>query len=404
MSSAEKAPVSGQTPQLRFRGFDGDWIECKLAEAATINPKNTSLPETFHYIDLESVSNGILTEPLLIAADSAPSRAQRVLTDNDILFQMVRPYQKNNFFFSLGGTYVASTGYAQIRYPSAPKFLFQLLHTDHFVSQVLVRSTGTNYPAINSNDLGKISVSLPETLAEQQKIALFLSAVDEKIAHFARKKKSLERYKKGCMQKLFSGSIRFTRDDGTSFPDWKSKRLDAVLELCQREVAKPTEPYLALGIRSHMKGTFQKPDFDPDSIAMEKLYEVHKNDLIVNITFAWEGAIAVARPEDHGGLVSHRFPTYRGKENELSIDYAKQIIRLPKFKHSLDLISPGGAGRNRVLSKKEFLKLEWEFPTHAEQEKIAELLDAIDHKIDLAGEVLQLTQTFKKGLLQRMFV
>ena len=67
----------------------------------------------------------------------------------------------------------------------------------------------------------------------------------------------------------------------------------------------------------------------------------------------------------------------------------------------LDLISPGGAGRNRVLSKSEFLKLKWILPSVREQEKIAGFLDVIDVKLSLLNEQIELTQTFKKGLLQR---
>ena len=112
------------------------------------------------------------------------------------------------------------------------------------------------------------------------------------------------------MQKLFSQQIRFKGDDGKSFLDWETKELGQIVKPVVREVEKPSHPYLAIGIRSHMKGTFRKPDSEPDKIAMDKLYVVHFHDLIVNITFAWEGAITIASQEDHGGLVSHRFPTF----------------------------------------------------------------------------------------------
>ena len=171
-----------------------------------------------------------------------------------------------------------------------------------------------------------------------------------------------------------------------------------------REISKPNENYLAIGIRSHMKGTFQKPDSDPDAIAMEKLYVVKENDLIVNITFAWEGAIAIIKPEDEGGLVSHRFPTYVFKPDQATHEYFRHIIQEKRFKYLLDVISPGGAGRNRVLSKREFLKLKWDLPCIDEQKKIAEFLSALDNKIELTAQQIDLTQTFKKGLLQQMFV
>ncbi len=50
-----------------------------------------------------------------------------------------------------------------------------------------------------------------------------------------------------------------------------------------------------------MRGTFQKTDSEPDKIAMDKLYVVRNGDLVVNITFAWEGAIAIVNQDDDGG-------------------------------------------------------------------------------------------------------
>ena len=73
------------------------------------------------------------------------------------------------------------------------------------------------------------------------------------------------------MQKLFKQEIRFKDDSGSDFPNWQEKTMGQVLTPEIREINKPSEKYLALGVRSHMKGTFQKPDSDPDAIAMEKL-------------------------------------------------------------------------------------------------------------------------------------
>ena len=93
---------------------------------------------------------------------------------------MVRPYQKNNLYFDLKGDYVASTGYAQLRTDQNPQFIFQYLHLQKFVDKVIERCTGTSYPAINSTDLSNISISTPSP-PEQNRIANFLSAVDQKI-------------------------------------------------------------------------------------------------------------------------------------------------------------------------------------------------------------------------------
>ena len=88
-----------------------------LGSVVHINPKTGALPEAFIYIDLECVESGVLNSKKLLSRNSAPSRAQRLLEEGDLLYQMVRPYQKNNYYFQKNFEYptVASTGYAQIR-------------------------------------------------------------------------------------------------------------------------------------------------------------------------------------------------------------------------------------------------------------------------------------------------
>ncbi len=165
--------------QLRFKDENGedypDWEEKTLNEISSINPKSEKLPAEFVYIDLESVESGVLKKQALITKDEAPSRAQRILKNNDILYQMVRPYQRNNFFFNNTNSeiYVASTGYAQIRSKQDPEFIYHSLHTDDFVNKVLARCTGTSYPAINSNDLGKIKLNVPSILEQEKFLNLF---------------------------------------------------------------------------------------------------------------------------------------------------------------------------------------------------------------------------------------
>ena len=137
--------------------------------------------------------------------------------------------------------------------------------------------------------------------------------------------------------------------------EWQETKLGDFLIPELREVDKPSDQYKAIGIRSHFKGTFQKLNSDPKKNVMDKLYVVNENDFIVNITFAWEGALAIARKDDHGGFVSHRFPTYIFNKTVSSHDYFKYIFPTQKMKYVLTNISPGGAGRNRVLNKKDFL-------------------------------------------------
>ena len=192
--------------QIRFKADDGsefgEWEEKELKEVAEINPKAKKLPANFIYIDLESVEKGQLLLQKNIELQDAPSRAQRLLAKGDVLFQMVRPYQQNNYYFNLSGEYVASTGYAQIRTKLDSKFIYYALHEKTFLDEVMNRCTGTSYPAINSSDLSSIEIFVP-CLEEQTKIANFLSAIDQKIEVVAQQIEQAKTWKKGLLQQMF---------------------------------------------------------------------------------------------------------------------------------------------------------------------------------------------------------
>lgn len=185
--------------------------------------------------------------------------------------------------------------------------------------------------------------------------------------------------------------------------EWEEMRLKKFLKQEIREISKPDNLYMAIGIRSHFKGTFQKLNSDPNKIAMEKLFVVKKDDLIVNITFAWEGALAIAKQEDEGGLVSHRFPTYIFQNDILTSKYFKYIFPTKKFKYILQNISPGGAGRNRVLNKNDFLKIKINLPVLSEQQKIADFLGSVDEWIENLREQKDILEKYKKGIMQKIF-
>lgn len=184
--------------------------------------------------------------------------------------------------------------------------------------------------------------------------------------------------------------------------DWAEVRLRDFLVPTLRAVPKPTEQFLAIGVRSHCRGTFQREDLNPEEISMDTLYLVKEDDLVVNITFAWEGAIAIVGKEDEGGLVSHRFPTYVFREEITDPDFFKNIYMQQRFRYFLKVISPGGAGRNRVLNKKDFLKLAVRLPKKSEQKKIAAFLLAVDTNIEQLATKKQLLFKYKKGLMQQI--
>jgi len=193
-------------PKLRYPEFryEAGWEVQSLSSICEINPSQAKLPSSFVYIDLKSVKSGVLLEHNLISRNEAPSRASRLLSPNDIIFQTVMPSQRNNFFFEIENDYhyVASSGYAQLRAKGSALFLYHLLHTDLFVNCVLRRCQGSIYQAINQSDLSSIPVSIP-SLPEQQKIAHCLGSLDGLITAAEQKLQALQNHKLGLMENLF---------------------------------------------------------------------------------------------------------------------------------------------------------------------------------------------------------
>ncbi|RWZ68859.1 restriction endonuclease subunit S [Lactiplantibacillus plantarum] len=190
-------------PQLRFAGFADAWEQRKLGDLADFNPKSV-LPETFEYVDLESVVGTDIISHRLEHKDSAPSRAQRLAQKGDVFYQTVRPYQKNNCIFDkLDNDWVFSTGYAQLRPKKDSYFLLVLLQNNSFMRKVLGRCTGTSYPAINSKDLAQIKVSISDSIDEQKKIGNLFRNIDNTITLHQRKLEKLQELKKGYLQKIF---------------------------------------------------------------------------------------------------------------------------------------------------------------------------------------------------------
>src|SRR5262249_42680819 len=147
--------------------------------------------------------------------------------------------------------------------------------------------------------------------------------------------------------------------------------------------AKPKGSFLAVGVRSHGKGVFLKRDFEAEDIALDELFQLHTDDLVVNITFGWEGAVAIVPPEADGALVSHRFPTFTFNEGVSFPEYFRHVIRQKRFVHEMGLASPGGAGRNRVLSKGDFLRIPVVLPPLEQQRRIATVLSACEREVVL---------------------
>ena len=390
------------TPNLRFPDFNGEWIKKKLGELSIINPTTFKLPDKFIYIDLESVTNGQLIKEEVVFKSKAPSRAQRVLERDDILFQMVRPYQKNNLYFDKNGDYVASTGYAQIKTKQSSRFLYQYLHLKKFVDEVIERCTGTSYPAINSKDLAKINIRYP-SLPEQQKIASFFTAIDQKISQLKRKKNLLEQYKKGVMQKIFSQEIRFKDDNGQEFPNWEKKKLG---ELTYKTGKKNNDstPFPIYSINNR-EGFLPQGDQFEGVDSNSRGYDISLYKIIEEKTFAYNPArINVGSIGFSGDLkniiISSLYVCFKTKQG---LEDAYLLHYLKTFQFNKSVLQNVEGGVRDYLFYENFSNIKINLPTNKEQLKIVSFLSAIDDKINHTQKQIEKAEVWKKGVMQQMF-
>ena len=209
------------TPVVRY-----SWEQRKLEELALFNPKD-ELPQTFEYVDLESVVGTEMLSHRAEVKSSAPSRAQRLAHTGDLFYQTVRPYQKNNYLFEKpDNNYVFSTGYAQMRPYVDGYFLLSLVQSERFVKVVLDNCTGTSYPAINANDLAEIEVAAPSDESEAQKIGTIFRSIDNLITLHQRKLEKLKLVKKSMLEKMFpknGSSVPEIRFKGFT-DDWEQRK------------------------------------------------------------------------------------------------------------------------------------------------------------------------------------
>lgn len=399
-----KQKAKAATPRLRFPEFRGAWVEKLLKKICDVNPSNSGLPDSFFYIDLESVEEGVLKSKNSIEKASAPSRAQRLLRKGDVLFQTVRPYQRNNLHFKSDNAepHVASTGYAQLRAKNSASFLYQLVHTDAFVDKVIAKCTGSNYPAINSTDLANVRCLVPDDPAEQQKIAACLASLDEVIAAQGRKVEALKAHKRGLMQQLFPREgetrprVRFP--EFRDAPEWK-KKLGGELFQHRKEGGRDGLPIYSVTVHDGMipRASFDRDFYDIQDPAKNKM--AHEGDIAYNMMRMWQGAQGVA-VEDC--MVSPAYVVLAPLEGVCS-NFFGYLLKLP---HSLELLTAYSRGltKDRLrLYFDDFARMPLCVPGHEEQQRIADCLASLDTRITAETARLAALKTHKQGLMQQLF-
>jgi type I restriction enzyme S subunit len=289
---------------------------------------------------------------------------------------------------------------------------------DNFYSQIYVAyyinhklkkdisklAKGVSISNVYNSDLKTLKITLPN-LPEQQKIATFLSTVDEKLQALKKKKSLLETYKKGVMQKLFSQEIRFKDDEGNDFEDWEVKRLGEVSDV--RDGTHDSPRYVENGFPFITSKNLLKDgsiDFNNITFITEIDYKKVNQRSKVNVNDILFGMIGTI-----GNPVLVKTDGFAIK-NVALIKEQKELVNvflihfLKGDSINQQFFEQNTGGTQKFLSLSIIRNLEVKIPSLTEQTKIANFLTVIDEKINKVDAQIKQTELWKKGLLQQMFV
>ena len=279
-----------------------------------------------------------------------------------------------------------------------------LMQTSGIRLQIKKLATGISVLSISKGNLSKLKITIP-TLLEQEKIASFLSSVDTKMEKMEKKNELLFKYKRGIIQKVFSQELKFKDNNGNSYPEWEKKKLGELAS--SYDGTHHTPKYVEEGIPFYSVEHISANQFKRTKFISKEVFEkenkrvkLEKNDILMTRI----GSIGEVRLIDWDVNASFYGSLALIKSNPgFNAKYLNFLIQSDFFQKELwkrtihvafpKKINLGEIGRCSLI-----------LPCLEEQKKIADLLSAIDKKLEIVAIEIDKMNKFKKGLLQQMFV
>ncbi|MGB0895242.1 MAG: restriction endonuclease subunit S [Parashewanella sp.] len=436
LSTADSSvSIEENVPKLRFGEFDNQWEPIPLGEVTTYLKGFAFKSEDYlssgqadsrliRVSDLSSASVKLDNQKVFLSSELVESSARYKLQDDDILITTVgsKPELRESavgraiYINKAHGYLNQNLLIMRTKVEQSPKFIFSQLNTPRYINHITnIQRGNANQSNITVVDLFEYRVSTT-ILPEQEKIAAFLSKVDEKIALLTEKKDKLIEYKRGVMQQLFSGqwkvdsgeltftppTLRFKADDGSEFPDWEEKVLGDVGSIVNGLTYSPDNVVEngTLVLRSSNIQNDQLSFRDNVYVNADKFNPVMVGDILIcvrNGSKSLIGKNALITVQAEGMAFGAFMTVYRSKYSA----YLQHYFKTDAYKRNVHRNL--GATINSINGA-DLKKFKVSMPSTAEQNKIAVLLNSLDMKIQHTISALEKAKEWKRGLLQQMFV
>lgn len=279
-------------------------------------------------------------------------------------------------------------------------FLRYLSHSVYFQQTCFHSSIGVHVEKMifKLEDWLKFRVNVPP-MEEQKRIAAGFEAIDAKLIALREKADGLRQFKTGLMQRLFLQDLRFTRDDGSDFPDWEEKPFSEIATQAREQFDPRKENGRPRVIElEHLEsgsGRILSSTDIQDQISLKNRFR--SGDVLFGKLRPYLRKFA--RP-DFDGVCSSEIWVLRGRK-DVSNGFLYVLVQSPMFSQVVNISSGSKMPR---ADWKTIAGADFPVPCPEEQEKITDALSALDAKIDAVTDQITHMGTFKKGLLQKMFV
>lgn len=381
----------------------GEWKEYRLGDLIETNALsiNKNYPYTsILYLDTGSITCNKIESYQCFDINNAPSRAKRIVSDEDIIYSLVRPNQLHyGFIKSPQKNLVVSTGFVTITCKKEllyPKFLYYYL-TQNFITEYLhtiAEASTSAYPSLKPSDIESLEIEIP-SLSEQKRIASILGSLDDKIDLLHRENETLEAMAETLFRKWF---IEDAKDE------WEEGTLDDILSIKGGTTPSTKEPKYWNG-----KIAWTSPR-DVTSLNGIYLFDTDRKiteDGLKQISSGLlpAGTLLMSSRAPVGALAYAEIPLAINQGYIAIIDnkgYSKEFIYL-WLKLNMDLVRSYSNGSTFMeISKSAFKALNIQIPPQKNVEDFSKIIKPLFNKIKLNEQQIINLGRIKNKILPKL--
>ncbi|MGY5354173.1 restriction endonuclease subunit S [Wenyingzhuangia sp. IMCC45467] len=356
---------------MRFSKLEGSWKEIKIGEILKIGSGK----------DYKHLENGII--PVYGTGGYMTSVDDYLYSGETVCIGRKGTIDKPFYYYGKLWT-VDTLFYTHSFKNIIPKFLFYVFEQINWLKY----NEASGVPSLSKKTIEQIKIIIPE-IEEQKRISILLSLIDNRISTQNKILEDYELLKKGMMQKLFKQEFRFKDKKNESFPNWKTTKLDNVVDIVKgkqlnKELLTEKDIYPC-----------QNGGIEPSGFT--NMYNTLENTITISEGGNSCGYVNYMQTKFWCG--GHCYSLLNIKNNVVN----KFLYQYLKFYQTKIMSLRVGSGLPNI-QKKDIVNLKISIPCHEEQQKIANILSAIDAKITLETKLLEQYKSQKKYLLQNLFI